>query len=87
MIFGRRCRAGKSGVGWLGSLAENSVRWAAYAPDQSAKVWVEDVKKGVHGQGVRAEKMREWTAEWNKFCEWIVLEYGIEYGGERPMMI
>ena len=69
------------GLAGLGSLAENSVRWAAYAPDQAAKVWVEDVKKGVHGQGVRAERMREWTAEWNKFCEWIVLEYGIEYGG------
>ena len=69
------------GLAGLGSLAENSVRWAAYAPDQPAKDWMEDVKKGVHGQGVRAERMREWMAEWNRFCEWIVLEFGIEYGG------
>lgn len=69
------------GLAGLGSLAENSVRWAAYAPDQSAKVWTKDVSDGINGQGVRAERMREWTKEWNKFCEWVVLEYAIEYGG------
>ena len=69
------------GLAGLGSLAENSVRWAAYGPDQSAKVWAKDVKDGVYGEGIRAQRMREWTAEWKKFCEWVVLTFAVEYGG------
>ena len=68
------------GLAGLGSLAENSVRYAAYGPDQSAKEWTKDVRDGVYGQGARAERMRQWVTEWNKFCEWIVMEYAVEYG-------
>ena len=68
------------GLAGLGSLAENGVRYAAYGPDQGAKEWNKDVRDGVYGQGIRAERMREWVAEWNKFCEWIVMEYAVEYG-------
>ena len=68
------------GLAGLASLAEDSVRYAAYGPDQSTKEWTKDVKDGVYGQGVRAERMRQWVAEWNTFCEWIVLEYAVEYG-------
>lgn len=70
------------GLEGLGSLAENSVRYAAYAPDQSAKEWNKDIKDGVFGDGVRASRLREWTSEWNKFCEWIVMEYAADYGSE-----
>jgi len=70
------------GLEGLGSLAENSVRWAAYAPDQDAKAWGKDVGDGVNGQGARAERMREWTKEWNGFCEWVVREFAVEYGGD-----
>jgi adenosine deaminase CECR1 len=70
------------GLEGLGSLAENSVRYAAYYPDQSAAVWRKDVKDGIFGQGVRAERMREWTGEWNKFCEWIVMEYAADFGSD-----
>ena len=69
------------GLAGLGSLAENSVRWAAFAPDQSAKEWTKDVSDGVYGNGVRAERMREWRDDWEKFCEWVVLEYAVQYGG------
>jgi len=69
------------GLEGLGSLAENSVRYAAYGPDQSTKEWNKDIKDGVYGQGIRAERLREWTSEWNKFCEWILLEFAAEYGG------
>ena len=69
------------GLAGLGSLAENSVRWAAYE-DQTAKVWIKDVKDGINGDGLRASHLREWTADWNRFCEWIVLEYAIDYGGD-----
>lgn len=70
------------GLEGLGSLAENSVRWAAYEPDQSTKEWVKDVKDGVHGQGRRAERMREWVGEWNAFCEWVVREFAADYGSD-----
>lgn len=70
------------GLEGLGSLAENSVRYAAYAPDQSTKEWNKDVKDGVFGDGVRASRLREWTSDWNKFCEWIVMEYAADYGGD-----
>ncbi len=69
------------GLEGLGSLAENSVRYAAYGPDQNTKEWNKDIKDGVYGQGIRAERLREWTREWNKFCEWILLEFAAEYGG------
>jgi len=72
------------GLAGLGSLAENSVRWAAFE-DQTAKVWNKDIKDGVYGEGIRGSRLREWTAEWNKFCEWIVMEYAIEYGGDMDM--
>ena len=70
------------GLEGLGSLAENSVRFAAYGPDQNAKEWNKDIKDGVYGQGIRAERLREWTSEWNKFCEWIILEFVAEYGSD-----
>lgn len=69
------------GLEGLGSLAENSVRWAAFFPDQTAKEWNKDIKDGVYGEGVRAARMREWAVQWNKFCEWVVLEYAVDYGG------
>ena len=71
------------GLQGLGSLAENSVRFAAYTPGQSTKEWNKDVREGVFGQGIRAERMREWTAEWNKFCEWVVLEFAGDYGSDK----
>ena len=71
------------GLEGLGSLAENSVRYAAYAPDQNTKEWNKDIKDGVYGQHIRAERMREWTSLWNKFCEWIVIEYAADYGSDQ----
>ena len=70
------------GLEGLGSLAENSVRYAAYSPDQTAKEWNKDVQDGVYGDGIRASRLREWTMEWNKFCEWVVLEFALDYGSD-----
>jgi len=69
------------GLAGLGSLAENSVRYAAYTPDQNTKAWNKDIKDGLYGTGVRAQRMREFNVEWNKFCEWIILEFAVDYGG------
>jgi adenosine deaminase CECR1 len=65
------------GLEGLASLAENSVRWAAFT-DCTAKEWQQEIKDGAYGKGVRAERMREWKSEWEKFCQWVVVEFGAE---------
>ena len=65
------------GLGGLASLAENSVRWAAFE-DSSAKEWSQDIKDGRYGKGIKAKRLQEWHEDWEKFCQWVVLEYGAE---------
>ncbi|KAK2827852.1 hypothetical protein FQN49_007276 [Arthroderma sp. PD_2] len=63
------------GLAGLGSLAENSIRYAAFE-DESDQGWVEGVDGGYEGGGIRAERMRLWREEWEVFCQWIVDEFG-----------
>ncbi|KAI9682248.1 MAG: hypothetical protein M1817_000302 [Caeruleum heppii] len=63
------------GLAGLGALAENSVRWAAFE-DQNPKDWLRDVKDATFGRGTRAERMKAWAVEWERFCQWVVDEYG-----------
>lgn len=70
------------GLEGLGSLAENSVRYAAFDPDQTTKQWGKDIKDGVFGNGIRAARMREFNLDWKNFCEWVVMEYAVDYGGD-----
>ncbi|TVY34895.1 Adenosine deaminase [Lachnellula subtilissima] len=63
------------GLAGLGSLAENSVRWAAFE-DQNSTKWVQDIKDATLGNGVRAERMKQWSVEWEQYCLWIVTEFG-----------
>jgi len=65
------------GLEGLGSLAENSVRWATF-DDCSSKEWQAEIKAGAYGDGVRADRMKEWAQQFEKFCQWVVLEYGAE---------
>ncbi|EDU47388.1 adenosine deaminase family protein [Pyrenophora tritici-repentis Pt-1C-BFP] len=65
------------GLEGLGSLAENSVRWASL-DDYSAKDWTQDIKDGMFGKGIRAQRLKEWVSKWEKFCAWIVEEYGVD---------
>jgi adenosine deaminase CECR1 len=58
-------------------LAENSVRWASFA-DYEAKEWVEDVRDGTMGKGVRAKRLKEWIGKWERFCAWVVDEFGVD---------
>lgn len=75
------------GLEGLGALAENSVRWAAFE-DLSPKDWTDDIRGGPYskvGKGLRSRRMREWKREWEKFCQWILIEYGTDdygLGGE-----
>jgi adenosine deaminase CECR1 len=63
------------GLAGLGSLAENSVRWAAFE-DCNSKEWFHDIKMGAVGNGVKAERLKEWLGHWERFCQWVVTEYG-----------
>ncbi|KAF2258443.1 Metallo-dependent hydrolase [Lojkania enalia] len=65
------------GLAGLGSLAENSVRWASFE-DCNAKEWTQDIKDGTMGKGIRAQRLKEWIGKWEKFCAWIVDEFGID---------
>ncbi|KAF2017875.1 Metallo-dependent hydrolase [Aaosphaeria arxii CBS 175.79] len=65
------------GLAGLGSLAENSVRWASF-DDCSAKEWAAEVKDGATGKGIRAQRLKEWISKWEKFCAWIVDEFGAD---------
>ena len=69
------------GLEGLASMAENSVRYASFE-DQDNKTWLEDVKNGAYGTGIRAQRMKEWKREWEQFCQWIVLEYGVDIDTE-----
>ncbi|KAH6652934.1 hypothetical protein BKA67DRAFT_519731 [Truncatella angustata] len=65
------------GLAGLGSLAENSVRWAAFE-DQTAEAWNKDVKEATVGSGLKSQRLKEWAVEWEKFCLWIVTEFAEE---------
>lgn len=69
------------GLAGLGSMAENSVRWAAFE-DQGTEAWIKGVKEASVGSGVKAERIRQWQVDWEAFCLWIVEEYGDEFGDE-----
>lgn len=68
---------GSLGLAGLGSLAENSVRFAAFE-DASPKEWTEDVKAGRWGKGVRASRLKEWYKQWERFAQWVVVEFGAD---------
>ncbi|KAK0719588.1 adenosine deaminase-related growth factor [Lasiosphaeris hirsuta] len=67
------------GLAGLGSLAENSVRWAAFE-DQDNEAWTRDIRAASVGGGIKGERLRQWSVEWERFCLWIVTEYGEKYG-------
>ncbi|KAK3309140.1 uncharacterized protein B0T15DRAFT_526304 [Chaetomium strumarium] len=70
------------GLAGLGSLAENSVRWATFE-DQDAEAWVRDIRAASVGAGIKAARLQKWAVEWERFCLWIVTEYGDAYGAEQ----
>ncbi len=69
------------GLAGLGSLAENSVRWAAFE-DQTTAEWQKSIKEASLGDGIRAERLKEWAVDWEKYCLWIVTEFGNEFGSD-----
>ena len=65
------------GLDGLGALIENSIKYAAFE-DQDPKAYTEDVKAGIRGQGIRGQRMREWHKAWERFCQWVIIEFGAD---------
>ncbi|KAI0472580.1 adenosine/AMP deaminase [Xylariaceae sp. FL0804] len=64
------------GLAGLASLAENSVRWACFE-DQSAEEWDVGLREAsLASEGVKGERLREWAVDWERFCLWVVDEFG-----------
>lgn len=72
------------GLAGLGSLAENSIRWSAFEEENAAS-WAAGVKEASLGSGRKADRLKEWAVEWEKYCLWIVTEFG-EDGPDRESM-
>ncbi|KAM3523129.1 hypothetical protein MY4038_008326 [Beauveria bassiana] len=66
------------GLAGLASLAENSVRWSAFA-DEDNEAWMNNIKTASLGDGVKADRLKEWQIQWEQFCLWVVSEFGEEY--------
>ncbi|CAG8152937.1 unnamed protein product [Penicillium salamii] len=66
------------GLAGLGSLAQNSLRWANFE-DQSDKDWIQDIDRGADGTSTKAKHIQAWNQDWEDFCKWIVDEYGSKY--------
>ena len=65
------------GLTGLAMMVENSIRWSCYE-DQTAAEWSSDIREGMVGHGVKAARLQEWYSDFQKFCEWIVLEFAEE---------
>lgn len=65
----------KSDCDVQGSLAQNSIRWSAFE-DQTEAAWHRDISTALTGSSIRAKRIQEWNAEWERFCEWVVAEFG-----------
>ena len=43
--------------------------------DETEEAWLGSIKKGASGDGIRAQRLRQWNDEWEAFCAWIVAEF------------
>ncbi|CAK7208478.1 hypothetical protein SCUCBS95973_000116 [Sporothrix curviconia] len=70
------------GLAGLGSLAENSVRWSAFE-DETNEEWTQHIREASLGKSIKAQRLKEWSIQWEKFCLWVVTEFGEKYGDEE----
>ncbi|PYH44061.1 Metallo-dependent hydrolase [Aspergillus saccharolyticus JOP 1030-1] len=70
-----------TGLGGLATMAEDSVRWAAFEDETEAQ-WL----AGVEGtmEGVKASRLQQWRAAFEDWCQWIVQEFAQELEESNP---
>ncbi|KAL4938751.1 hypothetical protein BDV06DRAFT_46983 [Aspergillus oleicola] len=64
-----------TGLTGLATMAEDSIRWAAFE-DQSESEWKAGIVEGDNGGGLKAKRLKEWRGEFEGWCNWIVREFG-----------
>ncbi|KIW70485.1 hypothetical protein PV04_02751 [Phialophora macrospora] len=65
------------GLEGLATMAENSLKWCAIE-DQKPGEWTKDIADGYLGKGTKAKLLRQWRAEFEKWCQWILMEYPLD---------
>lgn len=65
------------GLEGLGTMAENSLKWCA-VEDQKNPEWLKGLTDGYLGKTAKAKMMKEWRAEFEKWCQWIIMEFPLE---------
>lgn len=65
------------GLEGLATMAENSVKWCA-VEDQKQADWLKGITDGYMGKTVRAQLMKAWRTEFEKWCQWVIMEYPLE---------
>ncbi|KAJ5941992.1 hypothetical protein N7516_002160 [Penicillium verrucosum] len=58
----------------LSMMAQNSIRWSCYE-DESTAEWKAGIQNGVMGKGLKSKRLRDFATDFEKFCEWVVLEF------------
>ncbi|KAL2814895.1 hypothetical protein BDW59DRAFT_154075 [Aspergillus cavernicola] len=66
------------GLTGLTMMVENSIRWSCY-DNQSSKEWISEIQDGILGEGTKATRLRQFYAEFEEFCEWVVQEFEGKY--------
>ncbi|KAL4908374.1 hypothetical protein BDW74DRAFT_100151 [Aspergillus multicolor] len=66
------------GLSGLTMTVENSIRWSCYE-DQTSKEWNTDIQEAILGEGVKAARLHEFYADFEKFCGWVVQEFEEKY--------
>jgi len=61
----------------LATMAENSVKWCA-VEDQKQAEWIKGISDGYTGKTTKAQMLKTWRTEFEKWCQWVVMEYPLE---------
>lgn len=69
------------GLEGLGTMAENSLKWSALE-DQKPAEWTRSIGEGYMGKGIKSKLLRAWRSEFEKWCQFIVMEYPLEAGSD-----
>ncbi|KAF6816575.1 adenosine/AMP deaminase [Colletotrichum sojae] len=62
------------GLAGLGAIAQNSLRWANFE-DQDDRAWGLDIELGEFGGGTKGDRIREWNAQFELYCQEVNRDY------------
>ncbi|KAF7587271.1 cat eye syndrome chromosome region, candidate 1 [Aspergillus hancockii] len=65
-----------TGLSGLATMAEDSIRWAAFEDETDAH-WLQGIDGS--GDGLKASRIAEWRSAFEEWCEWIVKNFAAEH--------